>query len=78
MYSFALLLDLIDAHPYLFALDPLLMQCFAQAASLEQYERLSTKIPLFLLLAAFIEESPRYNDRHVSVHMHANILLIVY
>ena len=67
LFSFVQLLDLSDIHPYLFALDPLLLQCFAQAAPIEQYERLSTKIPLFLLIRAFVEEFPRYSDRHVSI-----------
>ena len=67
--SFLQLWDLINDHPYLFAADPLLLQFFAQAATLDQYKILSTKLPLHLMLIAFVEESPRYSERYVSIYL---------
>ena len=65
--SFSELLDLIDTHPYLTTLDPLLLQFCAQAATVDQYERLANKVPLFLLITAFVEECPRYSERQVNL-----------
>jgi len=63
---FPQLLDFIDEHPYLLIVDPLLLQLLIQTASLDEYKRLSTKVPLYLMLMAFPEASPRYRNRNVS------------
>ena len=55
----------LDGHSHLFALDPFLLYCFTQAATLDQYKELITKVHLFMLLTAFLERVPQYTDHLV-------------
>ena len=65
IYSYPLPLQFLDDHPHLFALDPLLLYFFAQAATFDQYKELILKVDLFIVLTAFLEKVPQYNDNMV-------------
>ena len=60
--SYPLPLQFLDDHPHLFALDPLLLYFFTQAATFEQHMELITKVDLFMILTAFLEKIPQYTD----------------
>jgi len=67
MHSHPFPLHFLDDHSQLFALNPLLLYFFVQEATLGQYEKLITKVDLFLLLTAFVEKIPQYSEH--KVHM---------
>ena len=64
-HSYPLPLQFLDDHPHLFALDPLLLYFFTQAAMFEQYMELLTKVDLYMILTAFLEKIPQYSDHMV-------------
>ena len=54
-YSLPSLINYLDDHPHLFAVDPLLVHFVVHASSFDKYRDLVTKVPLFILLAALAE-----------------------
>lgn len=54
-YSFPSMINYLDDHPHLFAVDPLLLHFVIHASPFDKYSELVTKVPLFILLVALAE-----------------------
>ena len=64
-YSIPQLLQFLDDHPHLFAVDQLLLYFIVQASPLETYNKLVEKVPLFMMLAGLMEKIPLSNKQKV-------------
>ena len=69
LYSFPLLINYLDDHPHLFAVDPLLVHFMVHASPLDKYGELVSKVPLFMLLAALAEHLSKEVNEKVTIYV---------